>query len=146
MTLALAEKTNVERRLKAKAVISGDHQRRLRGRRAHVSGQSAEDVVLRSYKRRGYHLLERRWRGRAGEIDLILEHEDQLVFVEVKTAPDFARAAASLGARQVQRICRAAEEYAGSTAAGSLSEMRIDAGLVNGQGMVEIIENAIGAY
>jgi len=33
----------------------------------------------------GYHILERNFRCRYGEIDLVAEHAEDLVFVEVKT-------------------------------------------------------------
>jgi putative endonuclease len=33
----------------------------------------------------GYEIIERNWRSRLGEIDLIARDQDQLVFIEVKT-------------------------------------------------------------
>ena len=39
---------------------------------------------MRYLTRRGYRLVERNYRTRRGEIDLIVRHEDTLVFVEVK--------------------------------------------------------------
>jgi putative endonuclease len=48
------------------------------------SGAWGEDVALRYLTRRGYRLVERNYRTRRGEIDLIVRHEDTLVFVEVK--------------------------------------------------------------
>jgi len=48
--------------------------RRDRGRRAWLSGVSAERTVAQVYDRRGADLLETRWRGQGGEIDLIFLH------------------------------------------------------------------------
>ena len=67
-----------------------------------------------------------------------------LVFVEVKKARCLARAAESLSTRQMQRIALAAEEFLGGEPAGSLTEVRFDVALVDGQGQTQIIENAFG--
>ena len=48
------------------------------------SGAWGEDLALRYLTRRGYTLVERNYRTRRGEIDLIVRNEDILVFVEVK--------------------------------------------------------------
>jgi putative endonuclease len=49
-----------------------------------LSGAWGEELALRYLKRRGYDLVERNYRTRYGEVDLILRHQDILVFVEVK--------------------------------------------------------------
>ena len=49
-----------------------------------LSGAWGEDLALRYLSQKGYVLLERNYRNRYGELDLILEHENVLVFVEVK--------------------------------------------------------------
>src|SRR5918994_5816775 len=48
------------------------------------SGAWGEDLALRYLTRRGFNLVERNYRKRRGEIDLILRYEETLVFVEVK--------------------------------------------------------------
>ena len=48
------------------------------------SGAWGEDLALRYLTHRGYTLVERNYRTRYGEIDLILREGDTLVFVEVK--------------------------------------------------------------
>lgn len=118
-----------------------------RGRRNHLAGKAAEDAVERAYLREGAVPVARRWRGRAGEIDLILEEGNgTLVFVEVKASRDFDMALALISAQQISRIHRAAGEYAGAAYPLRLTEMRFDAGLVNGQGRVRIIKNALLGY
>jgi putative endonuclease len=37
------------------------------------------------YIRNGYDIVDRNWRTRAGEIDIVVRRDDVLVFVEVKT-------------------------------------------------------------
>jgi Predicted endonuclease distantly related to archaeal Holliday junction resolvase len=115
-----------------------------RGAMAFQAGVAAEHRIAQDYERRGFSLARRRWRGKGGEIDLILRDGDGLIFVEVKQARDFDRAAQSLSARQMQRIYLAAEEFLGSEPAGTLTETRFDVALVDGQGQTRIIENAFG--
>ncbi|MBD0253299.1 MAG: YraN family protein [Rubrobacter sp.] len=57
-----------------------------RGRRltSQSSGAWGENLALRYLTRRGYTLVERNYRTRYGEIDLIVRKDDALVFVEVK--------------------------------------------------------------
>lgn len=118
--------------------------RAARGRMAQISGALAEDGVLAAYRKSGYELLERRWRGKAGEIDLILKQGACFVFVEVKQSVSHAAAAERLGPAQMRRICRAACEFCEDQPDGQLSEMRFDAALVDGIGRIDIIENAFG--
>lgn len=120
----------------------GDRARR--GRTAYLSGHAAEESVARHYARAGRQVAARRWRGAAGEIDLVVREGACLVFVEVKAAASFDAAAARLGRRQMDRLCAAAEEFAGGEPAGLLSEMRFDLALVDGRGDVRVIENAFG--
>lgn len=116
-----------------------------RGRIAAISGQMAEDRVADRYNAQGYDILARRWRGKAGEIDLICQIGECLVFVEVKSSRTHARAGERLGRRQMDRICRAACEFCGNRSAGLLSEMRFDAALVDAAGQIDVVENAFGA-
>lgn len=55
-----------------------------RGLTRQSTGAWGEDLALRYLTRRGYTLVERNYRTRYGEIDLILRQGDALVFVEVK--------------------------------------------------------------
>ena len=55
-----------------------------RGLSAQAAGHQAERRVAEVYRARGCEILAQCWRGRAGEIDLILRDGSALVFVEVK--------------------------------------------------------------
>ncbi|HEX5848251.1 MAG TPA: YraN family protein, partial [Rubrobacter sp.] len=57
-----------------------------RGRRLtnRSAGARGEDLALRYLIGRGYELVERNYRNRRGEIDLIVRKRDTIVFVEVK--------------------------------------------------------------
>ncbi|MBO6883783.1 MAG: YraN family protein [Marivita sp.] len=106
------------------------------------AGLSAEQSVARHYADRGAVLRETRWRGRCGEIDLILSEGDRIVFVEVKKSRTHAMAVQRVTARQLDRILRSAEDYLGQCPAGTLTDARLDVALVDAQGVIDIIPNA----
>ncbi|MFW8594349.1 YraN family protein [Cribrihabitans neustonicus] len=114
-----------------------------RGRRAHLAGAAAEEIVARHYERRGYQVAKRRWRGPGGEIDLILRGPEGLVFAEVKHSTTGA-AALRISPQQAARIYASAGQYLENEPNGQLTPLRFDVALVDGQGRVEIIENAFG--
>jgi putative endonuclease len=124
---------------------TGRRQRARSGALNHVVGQSAEEIVERHYALQGQPVAERRWRGSAGEIDLVARDGAGLIFVEVKRARDFALAAERVTLRQMRRICEAASEYLGRMPLGQATEVRFDVALVDGLGRVQVVENAFGA-
>lgn len=115
-----------------------------RGRTAYHAGMAAEMRIAQDYERRGFAVARQRWRGKGGEIDLIIRDGSGLIFVEVKKSRSLARAAESLSARQMQRIYASAEEFLGTEPLGSLTDVRFDVALVDGTGDMQIIENAFG--
>jgi putative endonuclease len=115
-----------------------------RGRTNDAAGRAAEEQVEAFYATKGARLAARRWRGKAGEIDLIFREGAVTVFVEVKKSRDHDRAAAALSPRQQARIMAAAEEYLADSEAGALAEMRFDVALLDAHGRLKIIEAALG--
>lgn len=112
------------------------------GTTSYHGGLAAESIVALDYTRRGRSIAARRWRGRAGEVDLIVRDGAAIVFVEVKKSRSFAAAATRLGQRQMERLCLAAQEFLEGEPRGQLTDMRFDVALVDGTGRVRIIENA----
>ncbi|WP_455676209.1 YraN family protein [Pseudoscardovia suis] len=56
------------------------------GLASHALGQVGEDFACHELTKRGWHILDRNWRSRYGELDIVaLDTDDVLVFVEVKT-------------------------------------------------------------
>lgn len=109
---------------------------------SHCAGLSGEAAVAARYGADGAVVRARRWRGGGGEIDLIFEQAGSIVFVEVKQARDFARAATRVSPAQQARLMAAAEVYLGSLPGGVPRDCRFDVALVDGAGRVEIIPNA----
>ncbi|PSL22195.1 YraN family protein [Shimia abyssi] len=120
-------------------------QQRRRSQVNYHAGCAAEDCVARAYEGHGMTVAHRRWRGRSGELDLVLRRDDQVVFVEVKKSKSFAQAAERIRPAQMQRILSAGEEFIGTEPLGLLTDTRFDVALVNDAGQVEIIENALQA-
>jgi len=73
-------------------------------------GRHAEDLACRHLEALGFQLLERNYRCRAGEIDLVMLDGTTLALVEVRSRSTSAHggAAATVGARKQQRFIRAA--------------------------------------
>lgn len=119
--------------------------RAIRGLGAYHAGLAAEEQVAERYRRQGLTICARRWRGRSGEIDLIARDGGQVVFIEVKQSATHARAAENLSPRQIGRLCRAASEFLARDDRGQETDCRFDLALVDGQGKIEILGNAIFA-
>ena len=75
--------------------------------------RGARGSQLGFFERRGLRLLERNYRARSGEIDLVLLEDRMLVFVEVKTSRIDARfpATARIDAAKQRRLRRAASAF-----------------------------------
>jgi len=76
-------------------------------------GARAEDLCADLLRAAGLRVIERNWRCRRGEIDLIAEERGTLVFAEVRmrSATLFGGAAESVTAAKKQRLVAAARLY-----------------------------------
>lgn len=81
------------------------------------TGRQGEDLAERRLKAWGMRILERNYRTRAGELDLVCQAGDTLVFVEVKTRKAGSRAAPhqALTPAKRTRLARAAAQYLSAT-------------------------------
>ena len=66
--------------------------RALRGQLAHHRGVGAEALAEAALEKDGWHILARRLRTAAGEVDLVAEKDGLLAIVEVKARPSLADA------------------------------------------------------
>ncbi len=78
-----------------------------------IAGAKAEALAAEFLAARGVRIIERNFRRRCGELDLVAQDGDTLVFVEVRlrTRSDFGGAAASITARKRARMSGAAGLY-----------------------------------
>lgn len=76
------------------------------------SGKRAEELAAEFLRAQGCEILERNYRRRLGELDLIARQGGVLVIAEVRTRAHagFGSAAASVDARKQRRITRAAHQ------------------------------------
>lgn len=109
----------------------------------YLAGVAAEKSVAKTYLDKGFRFAAARWRGKGGEIDLIFRDGDAVVFVEVKKSKSHARAAEMIKPKQMQRIFDTATEFVANEPKGQLTDMRFDVALVDANGAVEVLENAL---
>jgi len=112
-------------------------------------GKLGEKLARKFLKKRGYHIRETNFRCREGEIDIVAQQKDNLVFVEVRTKSnlDFGTPEESITLAKKKRLIALASTYI--NAHQDLSSLwRIDVVAIeidqNGKTKrIELIENAI---
>ena len=113
-------------------------------------GKLGEKLATKFLKKRGYRVLETNFRCREGEIDIVAQQKDYLVFVEVRTKSnlDFGTPEESITQGKKERLISSALSYI-STHKNLPPLQRIDvvAIEVDDKGKakrIELIENAVG--
>jgi putative endonuclease len=78
-----------------------------------ILGKIGEDLACRELESRGYAILARRYRRRAGELDIVARDGPTVVFVEVKAREgrEFGNAADAVTSLKRRRMTRVALEY-----------------------------------
>ena len=76
-------------------------------------GKRGEDLACEELEKRGYTIVDRRFRTRCGEIDIVARDAGVLVFVEVKTrsGSNFGTPFESVTWQKRQRLSRMAASY-----------------------------------
>lgn len=99
-----------------------------------LKGRRAEDRARRYLADRGLAFVEANYRCRSGEIDLIMEEQSTLVFVEVRYRKDekFGGALESIDFAKQRRLRAAAEHYLQCRRIGDRRPCRFDVVLVTG--------------
>ena len=108
-------------------------------------GTQYEALAAYFLEREGYEILERNFRCRNGEIDIVAKEGDYLCFVEVKYRKN-SRSGDALEAvtpLKQQRIIRTAEVYLSARGIDSEHKCRFDAvGIMPGK--IRLVRNAFG--
>jgi putative endonuclease len=74
-------------------------------------GHQAETLAALRLRLAGWRIVARRWRSKAGEIDLVSRCDKLIAFVEVKARADITDALDAVSARQRKRIASAASRF-----------------------------------
>jgi putative endonuclease len=112
-----------------------------------VVGQNGEDAVAKWYAAAGYEVLDRNWRVREGELDLVVRDAHTIAFCEVKTrrGDAFGSPAEAVTARKRQRLRMLAGRWLDAHEGGAAS-LRFDVASVRPDGRggwdVEMLANA----
>jgi putative endonuclease len=79
----------------------------------YATGKAGEEAAVQYLRQQGYRILERNYRCRFGEIDLIARDGSTLVFIEVKTrrSQRFGPAAAAVTIEKQRHLIRASQVY-----------------------------------
>ena len=106
-------------------------------------GNEQEQLAAEYLEERGVRIMERNFRCRQGEIDIIGFHQGYLVFVEVKYRQGTAKgwALEAVNASKQRRICRVADYYRYTHKVPLKTAVRYDVVAIQGE-KVEWIRNA----
>ena len=77
------------------------------------TGKQGEDLAAAHLAENGYRILERNYRSVFGEIDIVAEERDTLVFVEVKSrrSEAYGDPQLAVGSKKQRKISRVAMSY-----------------------------------
>ena len=77
------------------------------------TGRTGKEIACDFLKEMGYSIFERNYRSRIGEIDIVAEHREYLVFCEVKTRRNRAGLHPSLSvtAKKIEKLRMLGKHY-----------------------------------
>ena len=106
-------------------------------------GADKEQLAAEYLTARGMDILERNFRNRQGEIDIIGRHGQYLVFVEVKfrSGTDMGMAVEAVGIHKQRQICKVADYYRMLKHLGDNTAVRYDVLAIQGE-EIQWIQNA----
>ena len=115
------------------------------------TGKRGEQIACKALEKKGYRILERNYRCRQGEIDLVARHRDCIVFIEVrsKTGDAFGSPEESVTSAKKKKLIATALDYL-SNHSDVPENWRIDFVAVEldpaggSPNRVEIMENVVG--
>jgi putative endonuclease len=91
-------------------------------------GRYGEERAAIFLQDRGYEIIDRNWRSRGGEIDLIARDKDHLVFIEVKTrnGSGYGHPFEAITSDKVARMRRVVVDWCAANGFASI-KVRLDA-------------------
>jgi putative endonuclease len=112
-------------------------------------GQLAEEIACNFLKQHGLSLLRKNYHCRYGEIDLVMQQDSTIVFVEVRyrKANSLVDSITSVDSRKQQKLYRSAENYLQKNNISDSVPARFDVIAITQQGnmdpQIDWIKNAI---
>jgi len=93
-----------------------------------LRGVDAETRALRHLEARGLKLIERNWRCKGGELDLVMRDGDTLAVIEVRSRArsDYGSALESVDARKQGRVVHATQLFLAAHHEHAQREVRFD--------------------
>ncbi len=81
--------------------------------KTHSIGKTGEEIATQYFIKKGYKLLDKNFRTKNGEIDLIFEKDNTVIFVEVKfrTQDKFGDPIESITSKKISKIIETAKFY-----------------------------------
>lgn len=109
-----------------------------------ITGDQAEVLAKKHLQKQGLQFIHQNFHCKMGEIDLIMQDGDNLVFVEVRFrhSPQHGSAIETVDFRKQQKLRRAAEAYLQLTYSNNPPPCRFDVVGLNSQQTIEWIKNA----
>ena len=103
-------------------------------------GSMAEDAALRYLQKHDLSLLERNFRSRFGEIDLIMRENNTIIFVEVRARKTgvFMHPVESVDYRKRDKIRKTSQVYMHKTAAWNHFHIRFDVVALTGSAVQDM--------
>ncbi len=114
------------------------------GRQRHERrGRTSEMLAAMFLMLKGYRILDRRYRARSGEVDLIAVRGRRVAFVEVKFRASLDTARYAITSRQADRLARTAEQWIWRHPAYRNHQIGLDALLLAPWRMPRHVPNAL---
>lgn len=103
-------------------------------------GADKEQMAAAYLEKQGMEIVERNFRNRQGEIDMIARHGEYLVFVEVKYRSNHSKGSAleAVDYRKMRQICKVADYYRYLHRLGNNTMIRYDVVAIQGEEIVWI--------
>jgi len=110
------------------------------------AGRRAEFLAALYLRLRGHSILAKRFKCKAGEIDLVAKRGKRIIFVEVKQRQSLAAVQESISYRNEQRVMAAAEVFMTKNQALFGHDLRFDAIYLVGRWKLSHMKDAFRAY
>ncbi len=113
-----------------------------------AQGDAAEERACRHLEGAGFTIVERNFRTKGGEIDIVARKGDVLVFVEVRSLgePGFGTPEESVTPAKRRRIVLAARRYLSKVTPSSWREARFDVIAIEGSGADAVLRHYPAAF